>query len=75
MADKEVIVGVEVKYRRASAYGLAKEYVSQNKLRRLRRGLTEFLLRSGYNPNIAPQRIDVVSVDADRIEWLPNIID
>ena len=75
MADKDVIVGVEVKYRSTSDYGRAIERVSQNKIRRLRRGLTEFLLRSGYNPNNTPQRLDVVSVDADKIEWLPNIID
>lgn len=75
MKDKDTIVGVEVKYRASHNYGHPIEMVTGQKLRRLRGGLTQFLLRSGYNPHTASQRIDVVSVTADHIDWLPNIIE
>lgn len=73
MRDGEVLVFVEVRYRRSSRFGRPEETVDRRKQRRLAAAAGHYLQE---NPTVLPCRFDVVAIgDPDRIEWLKNAFD
>lgn len=66
---------VEVKYRRSAAYGTPFEYISRDKVSRLRRAALAWSQAHRYSGSY---QIDVISVlgslDRPQIEHLPNAI-
>ncbi len=75
MRDREVVVFVEVRYRRSGAFGGAIDSVGPSKQRRLIKAASLFLQQ---HPDLSrqPCRFDVIALEgtaeAARIEWLRN---
>jgi putative endonuclease len=72
MRDGATLVFVEVRQRASRTHGGAAASITPAKLRRLRTAAQYYLMRFAAVP---PCRIDVVAIDDDRLEWLPNVID
>lgn len=69
MRDGDLIVVVEVRYRRRADFGGALESIDARKQRRIARATSAWLQR--HRRDDPPVRFDVVTVDgAGRIEWL-----
>jgi putative endonuclease len=71
MRDGEHLVFVEVRERGTPYFGGAAASISPAKRRRILRAAKFYLLRFVKMP---PCRIDVVSIDGDRLNWLRNAI-
>ncbi|ASP40435.1 YraN family protein [Bacterioplanes sanyensis] len=72
MLHGEVLVFIEVRYRKHSDYGSGAESVTASKQQRLRRTAEHYLLQN--HPSTPDCRFDVVSASGDPIEfeWLQN---
>lgn len=64
---------IEVKFRRQAAHGYAAEMVSAQKLARMRAAFAQYLMDNKLNPEMTPQRVDVVACDDNAIKWLKNV--
>lgn len=70
MCDNQVLVFVEVRYRRSERFGGALASIDRRKQARLIAAAGFFLQR---HPTDLPCRFDVVAIGADdRIQWLQN---
>lgn len=73
MFDRDVLVFVEVRYRRSAGFGGGAMSVDANKRRKLVRAAQQFLLGHPRYAN-APCRFDVVEADGDpdapRLHWI-----
>ncbi len=75
MEDKNVLVFVEVRFRKSSAYGTAVETVTLAKQQKLVRAAQHYLL---HNKAVRdrPMRFDIVGIMPGptglRFDWLPN---
>lgn len=70
MCDSQVLVFVEVRYRRSERFGGALASIDRRKQARLIAAAGFFLQR---HPTDLPCRFDVVAIGADdRIQWLQN---
>lgn len=67
---------IEVKYRRSSDFGSGFDYITKDKINRLKRAALAYLAE--YRPRCNGYQIDVVSVAGDpdqpKIDYLPNAI-
>lgn len=71
MRDGDLIVFVEVRYRRGTGFGGALESVDRRKRERIARAAGAWLQRSRLGD--LPARFDVVTVDGDGgIDWIPD---
>lgn len=65
---------VEVKYRRSSSFGLAEEYVTQAKLRKLKLGAQDWVATNDWRGGWV---IDVVGITGklhpDNLVFIPNV--
>ncbi|QCZ92713.1 YraN family protein [Salinimonas iocasae] len=73
MRDGQTWVCVEVKARRSSSHGVASEFVTASKYRKLQTCFEQFLLAHGLNPNHTSMRLDVVALDNQNLQWIKNI--
>lgn len=73
MRDGSEYVFVEVKYRKNSSHGQALEQFTQQKRQKVVLTVQYFLQQQGLNPSIVPHRIDLLSIDNQRINWLKAI--
>jgi putative endonuclease len=64
--DGACVVFVEVKMRRSTAYGGAREAVSPQKLRNLRKAARWYLCSAQSAPRADEYRFDLVALDIDR---------
>jgi len=75
MSDGATLVFVEVRYRRAGAYGGALESIDERKRLRLLRAAQHFLQHAGHRGD-RPCRFDVVAISGalldPAIEWIPD---
>ncbi|MAZ90246.1 MAG: YraN family protein [Cellvibrionaceae bacterium] len=75
MTDGEILVFVEVRYRKHSAYGSASESVDRRKQQKLIKAAQHYLLKQ-YRHNEPPCRFDVIAIAGNNskkpLEWLPN---
>lgn len=69
MRDDEQLVFVEVKYRNQGEYGLAAEYFTEDKRRKIQRAILHFMQKAGLNAHMTAHRIDVVAIDGDQVQW------
>jgi putative endonuclease len=70
MRDADILVFVEVRYRRSQRFGSAAESVDVHKQRRLTAAAGHYL--QGH-PSPLPCRFDVLAIGADdRIDWIRN---
>lgn len=78
MKDKEVLVFVEVRFRKNQRYGGAISSLSPHKIQKLKRTAAYFLpyLRQKYFSNMPYCRFDAICIDGHNQEkiWLKNII-
>lgn len=72
--DGRYLVFVEVKYRHSGENGWASAAVDRRKQRAVSRAAEFYLVRHGYRED-TPCRFDVVAIDGDRMEWIPNAFD
>jgi len=71
MQQGEVIVFVEVRYRRQSRHGSAAESVTRNKQQKLLRAASHYLTRHALHHR--PCRFDVVAINGDQgIDWIAD---
>ncbi len=68
----DVLVFVEVKYRRSRTYGRAYEYVGAKKIAKIKRAAWHFI-HSTKAPIPEDYRIDVVSIDGDDVTVYENV--
>ena len=71
LRDHGELVFVEVRQRASSLHGGAAASITPAKQRRVIRAAQTYLLRFAPTP---PCRIDVVAIDGQQLEWLPNAI-
>lgn len=71
MRDREVMVFVEVRFRRPSRFGGPAATVDYRKQQRIRRAATLWLIQTALVDR-APCRFDVVAMTVDRLEWIVN---
>lgn len=70
MRQAEILVFVEVRYRRSDRFGTAAETIGIRKQRRLIAAASHYLQR---HPTRMPCRFDVVAIGPnDQIEWIQN---
>lgn len=70
MRDSEVLVFVEVRYRRSERFGTAAETVDARKQKRLIAAARHYLL---MHPTQCPCRFDVIAIGArDEIQWIKH---
>ena len=70
MRQDEILVFVEVRYRRSNRFGTAAETIGIRKQRRLIAAASHYLQR---HPTRMPCRFDVVAIGPnDQIEWIQN---
>ena len=72
MRERDTLVFVEVRKRSGGHGGAAAESITPAKQRRIIRAAQLYLSRFARMPAC---RIDVVAIDGDDIEWLPNAIE
>ena len=71
LLDGEILVFVEVKYRKNRNYGYPEEAVSKNKRRKIVLVSGYYRMQKHYGDNV-PVRFDVVSILGDTIHWVKN---
>lgn len=69
--DGPVLVFVEVRERAGATHGGAAASITRVKIGRLVRAAQTYLQRC---PSVPPCRIDVIAIDAGRIDWLRDAI-
>ena len=69
--DRDMLVFVEVKYRRDSRMGYPEEAVTPAKQRTIRQVAAAYLSERGGSGRLAC-RLDVVAVLGDEITWIPD---
>jgi putative endonuclease len=72
MRDRATLVFVEVRQRADRRHGGAAASITPAKIRRLVRAAQFYLLRF---PSTPPCRFDVVAIDGDQLDWIPNAIE
>jgi putative endonuclease len=70
MRESDVLVFVEVKYRRSKSFGGALSAVTSAKQRKLVRTALWYMQQNGLSNH--PARFDVVAIDGDDIQWFKN---
>jgi putative endonuclease len=73
MLDGEQLVFVEVKFRSSNSHGSAAEQFTYGKRRKLERVINYYLLQKKRNPHHTNLRIDVVAIDGEQVNWIPNV--
>ena len=68
--DGDVLVFVEVKYRRTSTFGLPREAVNYNKQKKIKLVATSYIKK--YRLFSTPCRFDVIEILADEITHIEN---
>lgn len=71
MRDQQMLVFVEVKYRKNQNYGGAISAISTHKIQKLTRAAQLYLQKNQID---CPCRFDLVAIDGQDIQWLKNII-
>jgi putative endonuclease len=76
MRDKEVLVFVEVKYRKNQYYGHAAEAVTRSKAMKLIKSAHFWLLKHNLSPYDTDFRFDIVAIHqyGDNVDWYQNAI-
>lgn len=69
MHDRDVLVFVEVRYRRDGDFGGALASVTRGKQQKLARAASQFLAREPRWAE-APCRFDVVAIDDNSVDWV-----
>ncbi|MCT4707866.1 YraN family protein [Enterobacteriaceae bacterium H11S18] len=72
MKQHNVIVFVEVRYRRSNRFGDAAASVTRNKQQKLLRAAQNWLARTSGSFDTVDCRFDVVAFTGNEIEWLTN---
>ena len=72
MRDRDTLVFVEVRKRDGKFKGAAAESITPAKIRRIICAAQLYVSRFAHMPAC---RIDVVAIDGDALEWLPNAIE
>lgn len=71
--DAEQLVFVEVKSRESGTHGMASEYYTESKQKKLVRSIMTYLSENGCNPELTNFRIDVIAITADDLQWLKAV--
>lgn len=74
MREGEVLVFVEVRYRRSSAYGGALGSITARKQQRIVRAAQVWLRANPWDAR-RPCRFDVVAFEGESVEWIRNAFD
>ena len=69
--ENDILIFVEVKYRKDDKYGLAEESVSRQKLKNI---INTSLVYIAENEWTGEYRYDLVAVNGEEIIWFENII-
>ena len=67
----EMLVFVEVKYRKNSNYGFAEESVTQAKLKRIINASLNYISEVNWNEGC---RYDLVAINGEEIIWVKNLV-
>lgn len=73
MRDRTSFVAVEVKYRKNADFGYAHEFVSAQKLAKMRTTFEYFAKTHGLNTNTTAIRLDVIAFTGHQVKWLKNV--
>lgn len=71
MEDGEVLVFVEVRYRKHSTHGTAAETITASKQNKIRATAQNYMLTNKIG-ELQALRFDVVAIDNDNISWIKN---
>ncbi len=69
---KDVIVFIEVKYRKTARFGHADEFVNMGKQKRLKFAAKVYMSENGLNPEQVYHRFDVVAIDGLRLRHITD---
>ncbi|MBF7075047.1 YraN family protein [Glaciecola sp. MH2013] len=73
MRDQEQLVFVEVKFRKNASHGSAAEQFTKSKRNKLEKAIYYYLLKNKLNAFHTSFRIDVVAIDAEKVNWIKNV--
>lgn len=71
MEEKDVLVFVEVRYRKTPTHGTAAETVTRNKQNKIRTTAQHYMVTKKIGES-RPLRFDVVGIDGSEILWIKN---
>ena len=69
--DGELMVFIEVKYRKNSNYGFAEESVTQAKLKKIINASLNYTAEINWNEGC---RYDLVAINGEEIIWVQNLV-
>lgn len=69
----DVLVFVEVKYRRTATHGHAAEYFTSSKRSKMNRAIMCYLQQHNLNLHHTKLRIDVIAIDNQELTWLAGV--
>ncbi|MEI7376743.1 YraN family protein [Dickeya chrysanthemi] len=72
MRDGDILVFIEVRYRRNHDFGGAAASVTRQKQRALLHAAAVWLARQGASLDSTDCRFDVLAITGSQVEWLPN---
>lgn len=67
--NKNILIFIEVKYRKNASYGQPWEAISIQKKRRISYVAKQYIISKGWKGQV---RFDVISICGDDIYWFPN---
>ncbi|MEI7063836.1 YraN family protein [Dickeya chrysanthemi] len=72
MRDGDILVFIEVRYRRNHDFGGAAASITRQKQRSLLHAAAVWLARQGASLDSTDCRFDVLAITGSQVEWLPN---
>ncbi len=73
MKQQEVLVFVEVRYRKNTTFGGALVSVTPSKLKKIKKTALYYLQQQNLNSNLTPYRIDLIAIEDKTVHWLKAI--
>lgn len=73
MKQQEVLVFVEVRYRKNATFGGAIASITPTKLKKIRKTALYYLQQQKLNSNLTPYRIDLIAIEDKTVHWLQAI--
>lgn len=73
MKQQDVLVFVEVRYRKNATFGGAVSSVTPSKLKKIKKTALYYLQQQNLNSNLTSYRIDLIAIEDKTVHWLKAI--
>ncbi|WP_241737486.1 YraN family protein [Neptunicella marina] len=73
MQQNQMLVFVEVKFRKSQSHGYAQEYFHPAKRKKFESAVAHYLHDKKLNPAMVDYRVDVVAIHGEKVEWFQGV--